>query len=219
MLVYKIIMTRSINEIVTIWRTIARDPSNDPSLDEFPGSKRFLRETQLKSTRHNADFSALDLARSTSDTPLLLLPLPHAFTLRGKCQRTVLNKYKKVTDWQWATYVPRERRGEKARRYGGVLICRRRASRRHCRAKSIGLRLRNDSRNTGSDSGIPVATVFQADKFSTGHTIDRRKRKRCPFDSFSFHGGYTNIICSYEQEFRFKSFQQRNSRYFSIIGK
>lgn len=102
--------------------------------------------------------------------------------------------------------MPRERRGEKARRYGGVLICRRRASRRHCRAKSIGLRLRNDSRNTGSDSGIPVATVFQADKFSTGHTIDRRKRKRCPFDSFSFHGGYTNIICSYEQEFRFKSF-------------
>lgn len=83
--------------------------------------------------------------------------------------------------------MPRERRGEKARRYGGVLICRRRASRRHCRAKSIGLRLRNDSRNTGSDSGIPVATVFQADKFSTGHTIDRRKRKRCPFDSFSFH--------------------------------
>lgn len=69
-------MTRSINEIVTIWRTIARDPSNDPSLDEFPGSKRFLRETQLKSTRHNADFSALDLARSTSDTPLLLLPPP-----------------------------------------------------------------------------------------------------------------------------------------------
>lgn len=69
----------------------------------------------------------------------------------------------------------RERRGEKARRYGGVLICRRRALRRHCRAKSIGLRLRNDSRNTGSDSGIPVATVFQADKFSTGHTIDRRR--------------------------------------------
>lgn len=67
----------------------------------------------------------------------------------------------------------RERRGEKARRYGGVLICRRRALRRHCRAKSIGLRLRNDSRNTGSDSGIPVATVF--DKFSTGHTIGRRR--------------------------------------------
>ena len=66
--------------------------------------------------------------------------------------------------------------------YGGVLICRRRASRRHCRAKSIGPRLRNDSRNTGSDSEpwlIPVASSPAVSiNFSTGR--DRSWRKRCP---------------------------------------
>lgn len=102
----------------------------------------------------------------------------------------------------------RERRGEKARRYGGVLICRRRALRRHCRAKSIGLRLRNDSRNTGSDSGILVATVF--DKFSTGHTIEE--------EAVPFPWGNTNTY-SYKEEFRFQQSTIRNEmRFRDIFG-
>ena len=77
----------------------------------------FERQTQLKATRRTSVF----LRRISRDpslpfaNPLEFFGSPglatfYAFTLRGKCQRTVLNKYKKVTDWQWATYVPARRR-------------------------------------------------------------------------------------------------------------
>lgn len=81
-------------------------------LDDFPGSSPFQRQMQLKATRHGR------FLRRISRDPSSAIPLTpfghrttfYAFTLRGKCQRTVLNKYKKVTDWQWATYVPARRR-------------------------------------------------------------------------------------------------------------
>lgn len=66
---------KTINEIETpIKRSRFEHPSIHPSsvdhrLDEFPGSDRFLRETQLKSTRPRSTSS------DTSPSP----PLPYAF--------------------------------------------------------------------------------------------------------------------------------------------
>lgn len=89
-------------------------------LDDFPGSSRVRTPNAIKSDASQASF-LVEISRDPSSPSF---PLRHplkssilrgcatfyAFTLRGKCQRTVLNKYKKVTDWQWATYVPARRR-------------------------------------------------------------------------------------------------------------
>ena len=55
--------------------------------------------------------------------------------------------------------------------------------------KTIGLRLRNDSRNTGSDSGIPVAPgAFGSINFFPSIAMNSGGWEAVPFDCF--HGEY-----------------------------